>query len=378
MKQEQAAFNELRALLCPEKPESSDDGEQIILKAFYHQVGGHSCIVKSPYFPAFLLKPYKNGEHKFYSTVKENSNFKELQQFIPYYYGSVEATAKKIEVDTKEFEETDQRTREVSQDQCTQTLVRSASLPCLDRRNRNSPIESCYDKTSQISNPEEKGKWLRQLFKNRFRKNSFSYMILEDLTREMIFPCILDIKLGSTAFNSAKLESQMQKIKASMSGLYSFRLCGMQVYQARTRNYLFRDKYWGRKVNAENLSDELCSFFCCGGKIKKNLVNLFIQRLKVIETILCKLKCFCFRSCSLLLVYDGLMPDEEFVCNAKNEAFLEKKVKIRFIDFENASFHEPSTEEEFAGEENLDKQPGNDDIITGLVNFQKILSQLLS
>jgi len=55
------------------------------------------------------------------------------------------------------------------------------------------------------------------------------FIKLLDLTVDYAKPCILDIKLGSRAYNPEKLEHQAMKIKESTSGSLGFRISGLTV-----------------------------------------------------------------------------------------------------------------------------------------------------
>ena len=54
---------------------------------------------------------------------------------------------------------------------------------------------------------------------------------MENLTAGMVKPCILDVKLGSKAYNPKKIERQKWKAGISTSAALSFRLCGFSFYE---------------------------------------------------------------------------------------------------------------------------------------------------
>jgi len=66
--------------------------------------------------------------------------------------------------------------------------------------------------------------WLDKLFSERFRLGK--YLKLQDLTKHMDFPCVLDIKMGFKPLN----EKDADKYKTTTSTGLGFRICGMNVY----------------------------------------------------------------------------------------------------------------------------------------------------
>lgn len=73
--------------------------------------------------------------------------------------------------------------------------------------------------------------------------------------------------------------SQREKCLKSTSGYIGFRLCGLKVYDNEKKSYIIRDKYWGRKIELNDLLDNLKLYFFNG----KNI------RFKILKEIICKL-----------------------------------------------------------------------------------------
>lgn len=59
---------------------------------------------------------------------------------------------------------------------------------------------------------------------------------------------MIDIKMGSVAYNPKKTMKQNLKIQNSTSGPLSFRISGMEVYQTLDKKIVFKNKYWGRSI----------------------------------------------------------------------------------------------------------------------------------
>ena len=75
---------------------------------------------------------------------------------------------------------------------------------------------------------------------------------------------MLDLKMGSIAYNEKKLKHQAIKLGSSTSATLKFRVCGLQVKNPLTGTDYFRDKYWGRKIKTDAMVSALALFFYDG------------------------------------------------------------------------------------------------------------------
>lgn len=130
--------------------------------------------------------------------------------------------------------------------------------------------------------------------------------MLEDLTASFSRPCILDLKVGTQQHSRderpEKIASKMRKVSQSTSASLGLRLCGSQVYRPAEDSYLFRDKYYGRKLSAEGLLTTLVEFV---PRERAYVLPFFMRRLESFLALVEHQQHFLFRASSLLFVYEG-------------------------------------------------------------------------
>ena len=75
---------------------------------------------------------------------------------------------------------------------------------------------------------------------------------------------MLDLKMGSLAYNAEKMKHQAEKLGNTTSSTLKFRICGLQVKNPEMGIEYFRDKYWGRKISLDLIHNALALFFYDG------------------------------------------------------------------------------------------------------------------
>ena len=103
-----------------------------------------------------------------------------------------------------------------------------------------------------------------------------AFICLENLTFPYKHPCMMDLKMGSVAYNPKKSQKQQLKILNSTSGCFSFRISGMEVYKTIDKKIIFRNKYWGRSIKKDEIVDSLGMFFY-NGKYSYQLKYLILH-----------------------------------------------------------------------------------------------------
>jgi len=88
-------------------------------------------------------------------------------------------------------------------------------------------------------------------------------LLLEDVLSEFVRPCVLDLKVGVRTYRDdaspEKRRRAIEKAGQTTTASLGFRLCGMQVFDQGSSQFLCRNKYYGRRLT--DLTVKVCAAF---------------------------------------------------------------------------------------------------------------------
>ncbi|TKA33805.1 hypothetical protein B0A50_00642 [Salinomyces thailandicus] len=232
------------------------------LKAFENAAAGHDGVMSDP-TGEMLIKPCTDSEVQFYQqTLQEHPEFAEL---MPTFMGTLSLGAPAQAVDST----------------AAHDLLATSEA----------------QKTERL---------------HGLQIATETAIVLENLEHGFKQPNVLDLKLGARLYDPEKTASEkaerLDKVSAeTTSGSLNYRIAGMKVWNGNS--YDVYDKFYGRKFNADNISDGFATFFA--GLATGLKADEAAELLETIEAEIAKCRHVLERaesrmySASLLIVYEG-------------------------------------------------------------------------
>ncbi|KAJ8315897.1 hypothetical protein KUTeg_006555 [Tegillarca granosa] len=313
----------------------SAESEGILLQPFMHQVSGHTIMLR--FNNDTLCKPLITREQVFYENLPED-----LKEFVPEYKGMIQV---KLQEDSDGFvtfvaysggkssKTPNNQSASSSASSSSETEVARSDTeefkPQRIRLLRSGSIEvsahtdTVFKYADPKSGKHEKTKgmnpWSIKCHKrllSKLRKasngtdsNISEFILLENVAAQFNNPCILDLKMGTRQHgddvSEAKKQRHMKKCETTTSSQIGVRVCGMQVYQVLTDNYVCHNKYYGRSLTVDGFKDSLRAFLNNGCELRTDLLASIVRRLEELRVAISKQDTFRFYSSSLLIMYDG-------------------------------------------------------------------------
>lgn len=180
--------------------------------------------------------------------------------------------------------------------------------------------------------------WAKACFDREHQKlrvagtSSKPCILLEDLTAPFSLPCIVDLKMGTRSHpddvSVAKAERARLKYSHSTSSSHGVRICGLQRFDPVDGKYHYVDKYRGRDLKQDQLSEELHRFVDLEDASRALAVlDLWLDKLQRMEAVLRdKYAGYRFFSSSVLLLYEGAA-DEPVRADARLIDFAHTRVE---------------------------------------------------
>lgn len=277
-------------------------------EAYRNQVGGHFPLLYLG--PGQVGKPASDAEIDFYETCQ--ARFPDLLPFIPKYAGALKVVP-------------------IVNSQSSNNKVNQWAMKCHERR------------------------------KTKLSDGAYKIIRLEDLTKKFKKPNVLDIKLGTQQHSAddppEKIKSKQLKVSTTTSAKLGLRFCGSQVYHPKSDSWVYRDKYYGRKLDETGLSRGLREYFWNGTGFRFDAIRAFLKRTLLFQEVLNKPSVFLFRSSSILLVFEGEIGGSE------NGLLDTSLVDLRLIDFAHTEISPQATKD--------------DGVLLGVTNLVRILQDMV-
>ncbi|XP_012790237.2 inositol hexakisphosphate kinase 3 [Sorex araneus] len=361
-----------------------DPGHPVRLEPFLHQVGGHLSVMK--YDESTVCKPLISQEQKFYESLPLA-----MKQFTPEYRGTITVRLRKDSLGHLSLEANPlvegggpfpvspesavalwqrlqqsagggarplaQLAHSLKESRATALLrsefhLHSTETSLAAPEAEEHQAESSFNPWGLHCHQAHLSRLCAEYPENKLQR----FLLLENVVSQYKLPCILDLKMGTRQHGDDASEEKkarhMRKCAQSTSACLGVRICGMQVYQTDKKNFLCKDKYYGRKLSVEGFRQALYQFLHDGTRLRTELLAPVQGQLRALLSVIRSQSSYRFYSSSLLIIYEGQEgPDtppgtpagpgtQDSALQTAGGDSLEglAKVDIRMIDFAHATY----------------------------------------
>jgi len=168
------------------------------------------------------------------------------------------------------------------------------------------------------------------------------YLVLENLTQGLAFPCVMDIKIGAKTYGPDASESKRVQEDAKYQGTkvpFGFSVLG--IISHSDAGVVRKRKAFGRSLSKDNLHEVLDSFIRLKSEMSLLVAKTFLEKMEEFNLFFSKQTRYHIYASSLLFVYD-------FEAAAKGDPEnLVKSVRLKLIDFAHVFHAEGSLDNNF-------------------------------
>merc|ERR1719369_891479 len=177
------------------------------------------------------------------------------------------------------------------------------------------------------------------------------YLLMENLTKGMRKPCIMDVKIGTKTYGPDASEKKKAQQDASYTGTkqpFGFSVPGLSVHVGKGKEeVIVKGKEYGRTLNVNNIHEVLEIYLDSKNEpeVAKEIANIFIKDLEKVLELFKHQTSFHFFASSLLFVYDAQTAGE--FKDSRDVPSLRQSVSLRMIDFAHVWKSEGETDQNY-------------------------------
>ncbi|CAD5206825.1 unnamed protein product [Bursaphelenchus okinawaensis] len=270
---------------------------------FPHQVGGHFGLLTCS---GHVCKPLNQREYSFYQQITPN-----LQSFTPKFCGRVRVNLSTSQ-DGTVYMSTDQtiqchspkNTLCVCDNDEVSTSTSTEDSNVNDEKKMTFRLRNKRVEAESVTNAWA-GQCQSKVVQKLFNGYDKWFIVIEDMVSAFAKPCVIDLKMGTRQYgddaSAQKRLSQHQKCRQSTSEEMGVRMVGMQLYDRRTKSYVYVNKYEGRRMDRLQFISALTVFFRSSGTQRS---KKFLERLLELSKVMSSSEGYRFFSSSLLIAFD--------------------------------------------------------------------------